>query len=293
MLRKSPWQALFPLSTEVLHGRDLRGIVPAIVTPSWSPLALHELRHGAAQMPADGPTLWFAQLAAFAPLLSSCADIEILPADERQRAEAMRSVPVRRDFLLSRFLLRRVLGACLGVPADAVVLHAGEHGKPTILAADGRPAIHFNQSHSHGLWLLGVTRTVPVGVDVEGPRVVTNAERLAKRVFTAAENTELAAAAAASAGPGVSDRIFLRGWTRKEAVLKAVGSGFSWPAHEIHVGTDDAPQRVVLPRLPDHFAAVWSFDLPVEGQAAAATLSSESARSSECAAVASYRELRP
>lgn len=293
MLRESPWQAQFPLSTEVLHGRDLRGIVPAIVTPSWSPLALHELRHGAALVSAQGPTVWFAQLAAFAPLLSSSADIEILSADERQRAAAMSSELVRRDFLLSRLLLRRVLGACLGNPIDSVVLHAAEHGKPTILAADGSPAIHFNQSHSQGLWLLGVTRTMPVGVDIEGPRVVTNAERLAKRVFTAAESAELAAAAATSSGSGESDRVFLGGWTRKEAVLKAVGSGFSWPANEIHVGTDDAPRRVALPRLPDHFAEVWSFDLPVDGRAAAATLSRKSVRSFECDAAVSYRELHP
>jgi phosphopantetheinyl transferase len=98
---------------------------------------------------------------------------------------------------------------------------------------------------------------------------------LAERVFTDCERAELAAAQLAAADADPPDEVFLRGWTRKEAVLKAAGSGFTWNAREVQVGTDRRARRVSLSRLPGQVASVFSVDLPVEGQAAVATLSNE------------------
>jgi len=242
------------------------------VSPIWSPLAFHALRH---REPPRDIELYFADLAAFSSLLSSPADIELLSKAERERADSMTAAGVRRDYVVSRILLRSVLGARLGVHGGSLTFAVSEHGKPMISSLAGRPSLQFNQSHSYGAWLLGVSREPPIGVDVETRRTVPNAQRLAGRVFTDAERAELAAARLVAADADSPDVVFLRGWTRKEAVLKAVGSGFSWNPRELQVGTDRDFKRVSLIKLPGQEASVCSMDLPIEGQAAFATLSSE------------------
>jgi 4'-phosphopantetheinyl transferase len=61
------------------------------------------------------------------------------------------------------------------------------------------------------------------------------------RCFTAAEQRELAQAGAAAA-----DTLFLQGWTRKEACLKAVGSGLSLEPAEFEAGLAAADRRLTL-----------------------------------------------
>jgi len=242
------------------------------VSPIWSPLAFCALRH---REPPRGIELYFANLAAFSSLLSSPANCELLSRAERDRADLMTSAQARRDFTVSRILLRSVLATRLGVEGSAVSFVLSEYGKPLISSAAGQPLLHFNQSHSYGAWLLGLGFETAIGVDLETRRTVPNARRLAERVFTDTERAELTAAQRAATEADSEDIIFLRGWTRKEAVLKATGSGFTWNARELQVGTGRGIQRVSLPRLPGQVASVSSLDLPIEGQAAVATLSIE------------------
>ncbi|NDF86033.1 MAG: 4'-phosphopantetheinyl transferase superfamily protein [Gammaproteobacteria bacterium] len=242
------------------------------MSPIWSPLAFHALRH---REPPRGVELYFADLTAFSSLSCNAAELELLSSAERDRADAMTAAQVRRDFVVSRILLRSVLGSRLGVHGGSLTFVLSEHGKPSISSADDSPPLHFNQSHSHGAWLLGLGFESAIGVDLETRRAVPNAHRLAERVFTDCERAELAAAQLAAADADPPDEVFLRGWTRKEAVLKAAGSGFTWNAREVQVGTDRRARRVSLSRLPGQVASVFSVDLPVEGQAAVATLSNE------------------
>lgn len=222
--------------------------------------------------------LWFADLDDFMPWLTRDADLALLSADERQRAASMSSPEVREHFLLSRLLLRRVLGARLFEPqavhrGDAstdsrLEFVQGEHGKPALLCGDASSVAlpQFNLSHCRGAWLLGVSRTAAIGVDIERPRRVDNALRLATRVFTAAERAALIAADEITVDE--RDAYFLRCWTRKEAVLKAMGSGFASPAVDIEVSTSTGPLSVTLPGAAKTTARVASLSLPIPGFAA-------------------------
>ncbi len=242
------------------------------MSPLWSPLAFHALRH---REPARGIELYFADLTAFSSVLVSPTALDLLSSAERDRADSMTAAPVRRDFVLSRVLLRSVLGQRLGVYGGSLAFVLSAHGKPTISSVDGQPPLHFNQTHSHGAWLLGLCFESAIGVDLETRRAVPNARRLAERVFTDSERAELAAAQLAAAGGESLDEVFLRGWTRKEAVLKAAGSGFTWNARELQVGTDRGVKKIYLNQMPGQAASVYSISLPIEGQAAVATLSRE------------------
>lgn len=54
---------------------------------------------------------------------------------------------------------------------------------------------------------------------------------MARSVFSPLECQQLA-----EAPPSEQEALFFRGWTRKEAALKALGTGFMQEARELHVG---------------------------------------------------------
>jgi 4'-phosphopantetheinyl transferase len=134
---------------------------------------------------------------------------------ERERADRYAMDRVRTEFVRCRGLLRTILASCVGCePAElSLVLRSG--GKPELAGGE----YQFNLSHAAGYGLIAVARQ-PVGVDVEPLREVANADGLVKRFFAPTEQTAFAALSAANRRAG-----FFRGWTGKEALLKAVGRG--------------------------------------------------------------------
>jgi 4'-phosphopantetheinyl transferase len=138
-----------------------------------------------------------------------------LTADETARAARFRLARVRDQFILARGWLRTILGRYLQLPARDVVIAYESGGKPYL---PGHP-FHFNLSHSGDRALIGVALR-RIGVDVEQRREMPNAQSLVERYFSPQEQR-----AFFSVPPEERLNAFYRGWTRKEAILKAIGSG--------------------------------------------------------------------
>ncbi len=141
--------------------------------------------------------------------------------------------------------MRRVLAGLRGVPPSALPLVAGPNGKPYL---PGGP--EFNLSHSGAVALFAVAQ-FPVGIDIEAVRPLEHG--LARLVFTAAEQASLARLA----GPQLDAEI-IRGWTRKEAVIKAQGGSIA-DLQAITVLPDPILpgwQVMDLPVLPGYSAAI-------------------------------------
>jgi 4'-phosphopantetheinyl transferase len=136
---------------------------------------------------------------------------ETLSPEERERAGRFRSETDRACFQAGRVLLRRLL--IPGVDPAGLEITIGSRGKP--LCADPR-APAFNLSHAAGWVALALAPAGKVGVDLESADRRVRVDRLAGRVFS---QTELEAV-----GRG-GRRGFLRMWTRKEARVKAEGTG--------------------------------------------------------------------
>jgi 4'-phosphopantetheinyl transferase len=96
----------------------------------------------------------------------------------------------------------------------------GEHGKPYAPALDG---LDFNLSHARNHVLLAFARNQPLGVDLERLDREHAVEDLARRFFAPME-----ADALQRLPPSHQLPAFLRLWTCKEAVLKAIGAGLSF-----------------------------------------------------------------
>ncbi len=134
---------------------------------------------------------------------------------ERQQAEAL-AAPIRQQFILSRGLLRGLLGHYLGCEPTSLQFDYGPHGKPSLAHSPWQ----FNLSHGGDLLLYAIA-PYPIGIDVEPMRPRAMA-KLAQRWFQPQE-----AAAILALPPAQQQAAFFATWTRKEAYLKATGEGLA------------------------------------------------------------------
>lgn len=201
-------------------------------------------------------------------LLAECR--RLLSEDERQRADRLVVAEVARRFIVGRSVLRQILGHTLGLPPAEIRLIVGPHGKPA-LADDSSDFWQFNISHSGDAALIAVTRGRAVGVDLELRTHRLKRDELAARFFSPAECRtyfELPEAQRPAA--------FYRVWTCKEAYLKAIGAGLSFPLGRFTVSarSDEPPGLLDVDGQPDE-PARWAFVLPEAGKDFAAALAVE------------------
>ncbi len=194
-----------------------------------------------------------------------------LAEDERQRAAAMPSEAGER-YVCCHGLLRWILARYCGDDAASLVFTTDLRGKPHLATIPNRK-LSFNLAHNSGLAIVGVTSGGEIGVDVEHRSRWEEIEQNASEVFTPEELTMLKA---------LPDRhrhnAIVRGWVRKEALLKAAGHGLTvrlsdldvLTEHQrsIHVPGVDTPWRLIDLQLPDENSAaavaVADRDEPIE-----------------------------
>lgn len=180
---------------------------------------------------------------------------ETLSEPERERADAFHFREDRDLFTITRAALRALLGRYLELPPRQVPLAAGAYGKPILDLAESRE-LCFNVSHAGDVSLLALTRARRVGVDVEQIRAGFPFREVAGRVFSERERAELE-----SVAPERQLEAFFCGWTRKEAYLKALGTGFSSPLERFSVSlTPGLPARLLEVADDDREPSRWCLD---------------------------------
>lgn len=142
--------------------------------------------------------------------------------DEAERRQADRFVNPRdgRRFLARRAARRAVLAAELKLPIQAVRFVAGIHGKPAL--AGPANVLQFNTTHSAGRALIATSLAGPLGLDLERHLPLGEDLHRVSSAFNPSEQKSLAALPAE-----LQTSAFFALWTRKEALLKAVGLGLS------------------------------------------------------------------
>lgn len=173
-----------------------------------------------------------------------------LSPSEHAHASSITDTNAATNFRLSRSYLRCVLANYSGIPPNAVELSYLPDGKPVIYNG---PV--FNISHSQSLLVIAVATPgdiTHIGVDVEPWVEDTACLSLAERIFSDEELQELQ-----SFKPGRDQNIaFTRGWTRKEAIVKALGCGLRKPLNKFDVSLSavnrNKPyQSMLLGDIPD------------------------------------------
>lgn len=187
-------------------------------------------------LPSEG---WCSQ-----PLLVALVDIgdwksclpgalALLDTAENLRLRRKRNPGDREVLALAYAMHRLLLGHALGMDPTAVPLWRDLAGCPRV----GNNLVHTSLSHA-GEWIaLAVSRVGPIGVDIEPLSRMAMLPELADTICSPSERRELETLSAEQRG-----RSLLALWVRKEALLKAAGTGLS-----VEMSSFSAPEGQILP----------------------------------------------
>ena len=156
----------------------------------------------------------------------------VLSPDEIARASRFHFEKDRIHFTRCRSALRGLLAGYLAIPAAEIRFEYLASAKPQLAAEQNPRALQFNVSHSAGMALIAVGSEHRLGVDIEKIRSDVDTALLAERFFSLRERAGLQALPEHLRVPG-----FFACWTRKEAFLKAIGDGLSFPLADFSVTT--------------------------------------------------------
>ncbi len=178
----------------------------------------------------------------------------LLAADERARADRFHFELDRHRFIVGRGALRTILSGYLGIAPHQVRIRSTPHGKPMLATFPDRDDLQFNLSHSRELAVCAIARH-QIGVDLEYVRPVPDAEEIAERYFSERENAVFRALSAAE-----KREAFFNCWTRKEAFIKALGDGLTYPLDRFEVSLAlGEPARLIRVEGDSQAVQRWSF----------------------------------
>lgn len=200
----------------------------------------------------DEVHLWRIELDAVSPAESRWRPL--LSSDEIGRANRFHFSRDRQNFTATRAILRKLLGRYANSDPRDLRFSYGKQEKPALQDADGMAGIQFNVSHSGCKALLAFARGRALGIDVEQVRNNFDHEALARRFFSPAEQQALAALPSSE-----KCAAFFRCWTRKEAYIKAHGSGLTLALDSFDVSLLPKERHSLLATRPDSDEAKrWS-----------------------------------
>jgi 4'-phosphopantetheinyl transferase len=209
-------------------------------------------------LPDNEVHLWQIDLAAVAPAEKRWQ--KTLSTDEQARAARFHFERDRQHFTATRALLRTLLAGYVGAQPADLVFRYSEKEKPSLDPQASHDPVEFNVSHSGTAALLAFARGRALGVDIEIIREDFDPAALAHRFFSKHEQSQLAAL-----DPSEKYSGFFRCWTRKEAYIKAVGTGLSLPLDQFDVSLRPGDKQALLATRPEASdAAEWSLgEVPV------------------------------
>ncbi len=178
--------------------------------------------------------LWALPLESLKPGLAFFEQ-HLKPLEKQQAARFVKAAD-RERFILCRGAMRLILGFYLKVTPLSLAFQTNEYGKPELLDANGRPLLQFNLSHSGQQGLLAVTRSSPLGVDVEQLQPCADFLGIAERFFSVEERAMLGALST-----NEQMQAFYQLWTCKEAFIKALGKGLSVALNKFSIVLGDNP----------------------------------------------------
>jgi len=181
--------------------------------------------------------------------LDHYSDPPILSPDEKTRAEQFKFAIHQNRFTAARTILRRILSRYLNQTPDSVQFAYTSYGKPYL---PGTP-LYFNLSHANQWALYAISLEEKTGIDIEHMREDREIEMIAERFFSSYENQLLSQMPADK-----KQEAFFRIWTCKEAFIKGIGEGLSFPLKNFDVSIGEDSARLVSINQDEEEAQQWS-----------------------------------
>ena len=187
----------------------------------------------------------------------------VLSSDELERAARFYFDRDRRRFIVRRGALRYLLSQYVNIPPYEIGFNYSDYGRPTL----PNTQLDFNLSDSDELVIYGLGYNRSVGIDVELIRRLDDMMQLAAHTFAPEETAVLQT---------IPDNdlplAFFNCWTRKEAYIKAIGQGLSYPLDKFLVSLHpNHPAQLIRDVLDPTATTRWHLKAftPVPGYIAA------------------------
>ncbi len=142
-----------------------------------------------------------------------------LTPSEISRANRFLDLQQKQRFIVARTTLRKILSYYFGNDVALLDLHYGPAGKPYLNHKSG---LNFNLSYSQNMAMIALSTHREVGIDIEAIELVNNPDSIAELVCSPSEIAHLTSSTISE-----KQMIFTKVWVRKEAYIKALGTGFS------------------------------------------------------------------
>lgn len=139
-----------------------------------------------------------------------------LSDSEHRRANRYHFLKDKNRFIICRSLLKILLSEHIGLDINQIIIDVDANKKPYL---SSHPSVYFNVSHSVDYAIIAIAKN-PVGIDIEYINKEFNYNDVLPTVFHQIEMDEIEI----SKEKHLS---FYKLWTRKEAIVKAIGKGIN------------------------------------------------------------------
>lgn len=154
-------------------------------------------------------------------------------------------------FIIGRYLIKKFLSIKKNISPQQILIEEDAYGRPFIVKPR-LEKIDFNLSHSGNFIILGVSSKA-IGVDIE-KKNSSDIERLSETCFT---KKEIKYIFCENNNPNRVNR-FYKLWTLKEAYLKAIGVGLSYPLKNFYF-TINRSNILLKSKIDNLFNKKWHF----------------------------------
>lgn len=149
---------------------------------------------------------------------------KLLSINEQKKAKKYCNKLLINRYITSHGILRCIISHHVNQPAAQLEFTNNIYGKPFLKDNN----IQFNMSHSHNIACYVLSFNNKVGVDVEFHDNIIDMTGISEIVFTKKEIELLK-----SFNTQEKYKAFYTMWTQKEALVKAIGRGLSYPINTI------------------------------------------------------------
>ncbi len=152
---------------------------------------------------------------------------KLLSTEEKLKAANFHFIKDQVRYTKSHGMKREILSKYLEIPPNEIIFERNKYGKP-IVQYPSTP-LFFNLSHSHESGTLAISH-YPVGIDIEKLTPQVDYLSLAKHFLSPKELVSFQ-----NVKTNENQLAFYRAWTQKEAYIKAIGLGFSYPINQVTI----------------------------------------------------------
>jgi 4'-phosphopantetheinyl transferase len=153
-----------------------------------------------------------------------------LSKDETERADRFYFEKDRTQFIVRRGILKQIISKYLEIDPKNLLFEYNRFGKPFLNSNSPKHDFRFNMSHSKNMALYCISHQKDVGIDIEYIQKDIEFLQIIDRFFSHNEKKFIQ-----KINIDKRKEAFFKIWTRKEAILKALGKGISFPLEKVDV----------------------------------------------------------